>query len=88
MLLYQLPEEFPTVLHFGLEGEYYIMVTDYLGPSIEELFKYCDNKFSLKTVLMIADQVVRISYDWLLYIVEKDWNHAQEEVPPQGHQTR
>ncbi|KAJ3437561.1 casein kinase i-like protein [Anaeramoeba flamelloides] len=49
---------FPNVYHFGLRGFDHFMIMDYLGPNLESLFKYCDRKFSLKTVLMIADQVL------------------------------
>ncbi|XP_057480406.1 casein kinase 1-like protein 11 [Actinidia eriantha] len=48
----------PTLKWFGVEGEYNVMVIDLLGPSLEDLFNYCSRKFTLKTVLMLADQLI------------------------------
>lgn len=49
----------PRVFWFGPEGDFYVLVHELLGPSLEDLFNYCDRKFSLKTVLLIADQAIR-----------------------------
>ncbi|EGG23880.1 protein serine/threonine kinase [Cavenderia fasciculata] len=49
----------PSVKWFGFDGDYNIMVMDLLGPSLEDLFNYCGRRFSLKTVLMLGDQMIR-----------------------------
>jgi casein kinase 1 len=53
----------PCVYWFGNEGNYNVMVMDLLGPSLESMFCFCDRKLSLKTVLMLADQMIcRVEY--------------------------
>ncbi len=59
----------PNVHWFGVEGDYNVMVIDLLGPSLEDLFNYCKRKFSLKTVLMLADQMVSNSSIYLNKII-------------------
>ena len=46
-------------LHWhGRSCEYDVLATDLLGPSLEDLFTYCERRFSFKTVLMLADQAI------------------------------
>jgi casein kinase 1 len=63
----------PNVHWFGKEGDYNVMVMDILGPSLEDLFNFCSRKFTLKTVLMLADQLLaRIEYVHAKNFIHRD----------------
>ena len=49
---------FPSIYFFKKGEEKNICVMDYLGPSLEDLFEFSYNKFSIKTVLMIGIQIL------------------------------
>ena len=50
---------FAKVHYFGAQDSYNLMVMDLLCPSLEDQFNKCGRRFSLKTVLMVADQLPR-----------------------------
>jgi len=57
----------PSVHWFRTEGNYNAMVLELLGPSLEEVFNRNNCKFSLKTVLILADQMVGACHSDVLY---------------------
>ena len=61
------------VHHFGSNGDYLTMVLDLLGPSLEELFTKCGRRFSLKTTLQLADQMLeRIDMMHMHHLIHRD----------------
>lgn len=50
----------PNVKWSGVDGNYNVLAMDLLGENLEELLKICGNKLSLKSVLMLADQMVSL----------------------------
>ncbi|ETO08801.1 hypothetical protein RFI_28585 [Reticulomyxa filosa] len=60
----------PAVKWFTQEGEFNVLVMEMLEPSLEDLFNYCGRRFSLRTVCLLADQMLdRIEkVHWKLFI--------------------
>lgn len=66
-------EGIPEVKWTGTEGDYNIMVMDLLGSSLESLFSSAGKHFSMKTILMLADQMIlRIEYVHSRSIIHRD----------------
>ncbi|GBP89106.1 Casein kinase I isoform alpha [Eumeta japonica] len=61
------------VLWYGYEKDYNILVMDLLGPSLEDLFNFCSRQFTIKTVLMLADQMLgRVEYIHCKCFIHRD----------------
>ncbi|EJD47039.1 kinase-like protein [Auricularia subglabra TFB-10046 SS5] len=48
----------PKVYYFGREGSHYVLIMEMLGRNLEHLFYLCGGKFSIKTVCMLAKEMI------------------------------
>uniref|UniRef100_A0A182LTF7 non-specific serine/threonine protein kinase n=1 Tax=Anopheles culicifacies TaxID=139723 RepID=A0A182LTF7_9DIPT len=63
----------PEVYSFDERGHSDVLVMELLGPSLQDKFHYCNNRFSLKTVLLLADQMLaRLEYIHQKNIIHRD----------------
>ncbi|CAD8122359.1 unnamed protein product [Paramecium sonneborni] len=63
----------PRIYAQGTDGDYNYIVIDLLGQSLEDLFNKHNKKLSLKTVLMLGEQMIqRIEYIHLNKFIHRD----------------
>eukprot|EP01060_Flectonema_neradi_P013590 TRINITY_DN2033_c7_g1_i2.p1 TRINITY_DN2033_c7_g1~~TRINITY_DN2033_c7_g1_i2.p1 ORF type:complete len:385 (+),score=38.16 TRINITY_DN2033_c7_g1_i2:142-1296(+) len=63
----------PKVHWYGMEGDFHVMVVDMLGPSLEDIFRYCGCKFSMKTIISLGIQMVsRVEYLHSKHMIHRD----------------
>jgi hypothetical protein len=66
----------PKVLWYGSEGQFNFLVMQLLGPSLEDLFCLCERRFTIKTTILIAIQLVYIIVDCSRTIHTWQRNHT------------
>lgn len=63
----------PNLLWYGTEKDFNVLVMDLLGPNLEDLFSFCSRRFTMKTILMLADQMLeRIEFVHKKYFMHRD----------------
>ena len=73
ILCYLKGEGIPYIKSYGFSGNYNILVMELLGKSLETLFQENNSKFSLKTVCLLAEQMItRLEYIHKKYILHRD----------------
>ncbi len=66
-------EGIPVIIDFHSQWSLYF---ELLGPSLEDFFRFCGGKFSLKTVILLANQMVT-----LLKLIHRKGVRLREVIP-------
>lgn len=66
----------PKVYCYGNSKHYNILVMEILGKSLEDLFNFCNRKFSLMTVCLMGIEMIKR----IQYVHEK--NHIHRDIKP------
>eukprot|EP00427_Karlodinium_veneficum_P000847 CAMPEP_0169166988 /NCGR_PEP_ID=MMETSP1015-20121227/60231_1 /TAXON_ID=342587 /ORGANISM="Karlodinium micrum, Strain CCMP2283" /LENGTH=347 /DNA_ID=CAMNT_0009239667 /DNA_START=93 /DNA_END=1136 /DNA_ORIENTATION=- len=67
------PQGFPEYYYFGKEANYNVLVMEFLGKSLEDRVQNCKGKFTVKTTVLVAEQILnRIEYLHSKGIVHRD----------------
>ena len=63
----------PRMMFYQPERQYLFLGMELLGPSLEDLFNYCQRRFTLKTILMLCDQMIgRVEYMHTKNFIHRD----------------
>ena len=49
---------FATVHWYGVEGEFKVLIIDLMGPSLNDLFEFCDRRFKSTTIMWLGTQML------------------------------
>lgn len=78
----------PQTYYFGQEGLHNVLVMDLFGPNLEDLFDICGRKYSLKTVCMLAKQMLtRVQSIHDKYLIYRDIKPDNFLIGPPGSKT-
>ena len=70
---YPPPIGIPALYDFLTSKNFHYMMMELLGPSLEDLFDICHNKFSLKTILSLGEQMLsRIEFLHSRHLIHRD----------------